>query len=94
VSRWPTVPVGTIIDDGDGDYWGLVIDPAWTDEQIAHAWNSAPAWYGDAVTGPFERRRLHRHSARQLREEPKPYDEWWSEEGELRSSIVVAQVTT
>ncbi len=84
-------PLGTLIDDGD-ESWGMVIDPTWTDEQIAEKWSNNPAWGGDPIeVHPFVRRTLHAHSAQQLRDEPQPYDAWWSEEGELKSSIVVAE---
>ena len=86
-----TIKPGTLIDNGEEACFGIVIDPAWTDEQIADAWNSSSSWYGDPVAPPFTRRRLWAHSARQLREQPQPCDSWWSEEGELQSNITVAE---
>lgn len=82
---------GTLIDDGDEDV-GLVIDPLWTDEAIAAAlrrYRDEGYFDNDVV---FTRHQYYAHSARQLRDDPQPYDSWWSPEGELKTSIWVAEV--
>jgi hypothetical protein len=91
MSRYTVTP-GTFLDNDEELGWAMVIDPEWTDAVVVERWNASGTT--DAVPADVRlvRRTLHAHSARQLREEPQAFDSWWSEDGELASSIVIVEV--
>lgn len=78
---------GTVLDNGD-TCTAVVIELDWTDADVQEALSDLEL---EPDVFPLAREVWHRHSAEQLREAGHhAHDEWWSEEGALKASILVA----
>ena len=70
----------------------LSIDPAWTDEEILVEWVDQMAIDPFPPGTEVVRHTWHRYSARQRREEQPEHDEYWGEDGELATWVMVAEI--
>jgi hypothetical protein len=85
--------IGEHIVSDDGENL-LVIDPAWTDDEVLSEWVdvfSVEAWpSGTEVI----RHKLYRYSAAQIREQQPEHAEYWGDDGELKTWMMVAEIGT
>lgn len=83
---------GTVLSNDDEGCHAVVVERGMSDEQIKGLLDRAAAMVSPDVVGieGYDLATYHRHSARQLRDDYCSYDEFWSSEGECKTSTVVA----